>query len=1073
MSDDPEQPAPTEVATGASLTTSRSGGEAAGIPPAEPGSTVDGRYRLHALLGEGGMGRVYRAFDLLLQREVALKVMRHPDARASERLLREARAQGRVVHDNVCRVYDAGEVEGRAFVSMQLLGGPSLREAARGLTLREKLEVVAQAAEGVHAAHRLGLVHRDLKPGNVMLERQPAGGWRAYVVDFGLVHELDAATSATHALVGTPHYMAPEQARGEMDRLDWRTDVWALGATLFELLLGTTPFPAASATEILVRVAAEDLRFPSTPRLPRDLRAILEHCLAREMEGRYGSARELADDLRRHLAGQPVLARPLGPAARGLRLARRHPRTTAATAAALVGLLALTAAWLATAARAQRRAELARRFGEEAAAVEAIARYSALLPPHDTRQERARVRDRIRAIEARAAELGELARGPSAYAVGRGWLALGEPDRARESLQRAWDAGHRGPDVAVALGQALAALYQRGLYEARGIASPDLRRSREQQLAQDLREEALARLREGAGATHTSPALVRAQLALVEERWDEALRETETAARQTPWLHEAVRLRGEIWLARAEAQTSRGETEAAATSLQSAEEAVARAVDLARSDPEARAADCQRRLLLLKAGARSGTSPRPLLAPLRQACRAAADLDTEAARAVADLGLGLVTLAEWQQAHGEDPAAILAEAESLARDAVARRPDEPRPHDLLGVVAWQQARDERKAGRDPRPASERALASFATATRLDPVSALPRANRGQVLSELAQDERNAGRDPLSLLGEARRAFDEALAIDPRLASALHSRGIVGFRAGEWATLHGFDARPHLRAAIRDFEAALAINPALAPTPNSLGATHRALATYLDTTGGDPVPEWRAAERWYEVAIARHPDDVNPRYNLAHLLRTLATLQIERGEDALPALEKARREAAEAVRIDGRDNRNHLQVGNVELLVAEAKVARGEDPAPAFSAAERAISRARSMNRADGVVWIAEARLHRLRARHLTASGRSGGEEIRRSLAAIDEAQRLIPTSGQTRQVRAELLLDLARASAGAARERAARRALAALQDALAQNPNLSGDVAELRRQVEEILAAPARTEKAPAVSPAG
>jgi serine/threonine-protein kinase len=1027
-------------------------------PPTPLPGTLAERYELRELIGEGGLGRVYRAFDQVLRRDVALKVMREPGTEAGARLLREARAQGRVTHDHVCRVYDAGEAAGQTFVSMQLIAGPSLRQAGTSLTTEEKLDVVAQAAEGVHAAHRCGLVHRDLKPGNIMLEHRPDGGWKAYVVDFGLVRDLDAAATATHAVAGTPHYMAPEQVRGATDRIDWRADVWALGATLFELLAGHPPFGATSSMEVLVRVLKEEVRFPTHPRIPRDLRAILERCLEKEPGRRYGSARELAEDLRRFRDGLPVSARPAGPLQRLAKAARRNRQLTAVVAASGLALLVLAGLLAATAWRARERAELARRFGEEAAAVEAIARYSALLPPHDARRERQIVRTRIDAIERRAREVGELATGPGAYAVGRGWLALGDAERARSSLQHAWDAGYRTPDTAAALGQAMAAVYRRKLYEARGIASKEMRQFRERQLAAELRDPALALLRTGGTATSTSPSYVEAVVALIEERWDDALVAARTAAREVPWLFEAIRMEGEIWLARARVQANRGETAEAATSIQHAELALGLAIDVARSDPGARALECKRQQLLVAAAAKGAGSPEPLLGQLEEVCEAVFQIDPDSSGALCDLALAHIDVGEWLLEHGQDPSAALGKAVARAEEALACSAEDPIAHATLGIAAWRMAQHERKSGRDARLWSERALAADEMASVYDPFAIRQIANRGAVLSDLAQDEREAGRDPLPLLAQAIQVYGDALAVDPGAASVYFNRGLAGWRAGQWATLHGLDARPHLRGAILDYRTAYALNPSLAPVPNALGAAHNELATYLDASGqGDPEPVWKEAERWYEEAIARRPDLPNPHYNLSSFLSRVAGRAPARGQDPLPILERARREAAACLAIDARDNRSHYRLGIVEVEIAGFLVGRGQDPTASLTAAEMALTRAREMKPDDGVVWIGFGKLHWTRGRHLLRVGGAWDRELDRALAALDTAQRFIPSSGQTRQDRAAILLDRARASAGTRREKAARQALAAITDAELHNPNIANELALLRAEASRLL----------------
>jgi serine/threonine-protein kinase len=192
-----------------------------------------GRFRVERFLGAGGMGKVFRAFDRKLERAVALKLLTLPDAHAAKRFLAEARAQARVDHPNVCQVFDAGEVKGRRFIVMQLLEGRTLSKVADDLTLEQKVAVVRSICEGVQAAHKLGLVHRDLKASNVIVvevdgERHP------YVVDFGLAREVGpGGATVTGAAAGTPWYMAPEQVAGAA--VDRRTDVYALGVLLYRL----------------------------------------------------------------------------------------------------------------------------------------------------------------------------------------------------------------------------------------------------------------------------------------------------------------------------------------------------------------------------------------------------------------------------------------------------------------------------------------------------------------------------------------------------------------------------------------------------------------------------------------------------------------------------------------------------------------------------------------------------------------------------------------------------------------------------------------------------------------------
>ena len=249
------------------------------------------------MLGRGGMGVVHRGRDRLLGRDVALKFLRVDDPDALARVGREARAQARVQHEGLCRVYDVGQLDGHAFIAMQLVAGASLRAVAPSLPLRERVRVLRDVAVAMHVAHRVGVIHRDLKPSNILCPRDDDGRVRPVVIDFGLARALDTASVTNRGqVVGTPAYMAPEQARGASAELDRRTDVYGLGATLYELCAGVPPFTGRDHQEIL-----DDVRRREPPPLRRhhpavsaDLEAIVQRCLRKDPSARYPSARARA-----------------------------------------------------------------------------------------------------------------------------------------------------------------------------------------------------------------------------------------------------------------------------------------------------------------------------------------------------------------------------------------------------------------------------------------------------------------------------------------------------------------------------------------------------------------------------------------------------------------------------------------------------------------------------------------------------------------------------------------------------------------------------------------------------------
>jgi formylglycine-generating enzyme required for sulfatase activity len=297
------------------------------------------RYELGERLGKGGMAEVYRAHDHVLGRAVALKLVEHGDPLSTHRFLREARAQAKVEHPNICRIYEVGELDGRPFIAMQLIEGRTLAAATADMSLEQQVDVMRKVALAVHAAHEAGLVHRDLKPSNILVESDGSGAWHPYVMDFGIARERDGGDlTLTGQVLGTPWYMAPEQALGHRTKVDRRTDVYALGATLYEVLSRTPPFQGNSVAEVLKAVVERDpvpIR-QRNPRVPLDLDTVVTTCLQKEMGRRYASAQALADDLARYLDGKPLHAQRLGPARKAFALARRQKAITGAVAGALM-----------------------------------------------------------------------------------------------------------------------------------------------------------------------------------------------------------------------------------------------------------------------------------------------------------------------------------------------------------------------------------------------------------------------------------------------------------------------------------------------------------------------------------------------------------------------------------------------------------------------------------------------------------------------------------------------------------------------------------------------------------------
>ncbi len=390
-----EQPASSGVASEAAtgLLAEASAADADDVP------AQLGRFQIRRELGRGSFGRVFLAFDPRLGREVALKVPRgdvlaSPELR--ERFQREARAAAGLDHPGIVPVYEAGAIDQLAYIASAYCPGPTLaawlKQQTEAVPSQFAAELLASLADAVQHAHARGVLHRDLKPSNILLQRKseirnPKSEIREdsnfkfhisdlepKVTDFGLAKRLEGtecgSQTGSEAILGTPNYMAPEQASGQSKTVGPAADVYALGAILYELLTGRPPFQGEMVLDTLEQVRSREPVPPSRlrPRLPRDLQTICLKCLTKQPARRYASAAALADDLRRFLNGEPIRARPVSAGERWWRWCRRNPWVaglTAALVAALIGGL-VTALGLWQQADEQRRQADEQRLRAEA-----------------------------------------------------------------------------------------------------------------------------------------------------------------------------------------------------------------------------------------------------------------------------------------------------------------------------------------------------------------------------------------------------------------------------------------------------------------------------------------------------------------------------------------------------------------------------------------------------------------------------------------------------------------------------------------------------------------------------------
>jgi tetratricopeptide (TPR) repeat protein len=407
-----------------------------------PAGAHYGPYVCLERLGAGGMGEVWKAWDGSLRRWVALKLLKGGSGEEIERFRREAHVAARLSHPNIAAIYGVGEERGRHYIAMQYVDGSTMRGLDRG-DHAALAQAIRDAALALSYAHAQGLVHRDIKPDNLMVtpprttairagDSSAAAAAHVFVMDFGLARaaRADSKITASGEVLGTPSYMSPEQAAGE--NVDARTDIWSLGATLYDLLTGTPPFTGASIHEILAKIAVDD---PVSPRkrnreIDGDLETIVLKCLEKEPSRRYATATDLANDLERWMHGEPVAARRPSLLRRLRRTASRH-RAAVRGAAVALGLLTVVLLGVRLGPKWKEQITRAGRLRQSAALLEEAAR---LLDAGNF----AGARDKaVELIDQAGQETGH-PRAEARRIQGEALVRLGNRDAAREAFGRSF-----------------------------------------------------------------------------------------------------------------------------------------------------------------------------------------------------------------------------------------------------------------------------------------------------------------------------------------------------------------------------------------------------------------------------------------------------------------------------------------------------------------------------------------------------------------------------------------------------------------------------------------------------------
>jgi serine/threonine-protein kinase len=733
-------------------------------------------------------------------------------------------------------------------------------------------------------------------------------GLRPVLMDFGLARDAlgPQRLTQTGVIMGTPHYMAPEQARGRARHLDRRADVYSLGAVLHELLAGKPPFDAENEVELLLAVLNQEpppLR-QLEPSIPLDLEVIVLKCLQKEPAQRYESALALAEDLGRYLRGEPIIARPASTLYRLRRLAQRHRAWVAVATLLLASLLFFLLLMVrsrqeqrAAAERAKAKEQLVTQLAQTVTELRLFLRVAYSLPPHDLRREQQLIKARLAQLEQQLQSSEASLKGAIEGALGQGYLVLGESALAQRHLEQALQLGNDLQSVHLALGEALGRIFEQKRDELRRTAAEDQLKPQ----IDALRRKYVARVRQelykGGEAAAGSAGFVEALLRFYESDSPEALGKALAGARQaqqdTPWLLEPFDLEVKIRIEQLSAQLSRGQLEGK-QQVAEVQATLARALDLARSYPSFYMSNNQFSLTMLRLALFSGMPPKEV-------------------ESIYNLGV------------------------ERAKVAITLLPDCGEAHDQLARLYSYWAYLKTENSQEVGDLLQEGLKVITLADKLPPERAEHYFVRGRLLDALALEKWHEGASDLPELPQSIADIRKASNLDPGNVDYLNTLAVLTSLLAKWRQEHGGDSISMIKEAIATVERARALRPQLAIVRSNLAALRLDLALDYIDHGIDPKSELRLALDELQAALA-----INPKLAAARDTELVATLvqlrqQLEAGQDITTQTVELGQRHRQMVQES--PSRRQLWDGLLknDLLYGEALLRQGRSPEPAIAA----------------------------------------------------------------------------------------------------------------------------------------
>ncbi|MCI0445373.1 protein kinase, partial [bacterium] len=866
------------------------------------------RYQVVDFLGGGATSKVYKAIDRTLNRKVALKFIWGEDPTTEKRFIREARTQAQIDHPHVCKIHEVGNFSGRPYIAMQLIEGETLGTASSKMTLEQKVVVMKQVADAVQAAHRFGIIHRDIKPANIMVEKTETG-WHSYVLDFGLARESAVeGVTLTGMILGTPAYMSPEQAWGDAQKIDRRSDVYGLGATFYFVFTGRPPFDGGSM-EIILKLAHEDPDYirKISPQIPHDLETIVMKCMEKDPDRRYESAKAVAEDIQHYLNGDSIQARPPSLTYVASKKLRKHKTLAIVLAVSAILVLSLAGTSIYSWWRTGKQIQIANEFAHISEEMNWRMRVARMAHLHNLAEDNKEVIQMMDSIKKRMQEAGSLSEAPGNYALGRGFMELSKFNEAKKYLEKAWNSGYQTPQNAYALGLTLGHLYQQELESAQAFENPNQRKQKIKEIEQKYREPALNFLRRSQGSQSKGKEYAEGLIAFYEKKYPAALEKASRARKSVWWLYEAAKLEGDIWMSLGIEEFDRANYDAAIQKYTAAGDAYKNAIQIARNDPSLYESDCRRWLkVMLVENARGGSLKEPMNQGL-SACDLALIADPDSATAYSKKAEIWWRYGEDSYYRGTYPQEAVDNSIRFAQAAIQRNKEDYNALFELGNAYGLKAEYEETSNLDGTESWNKSIEYYKTVAKLQPN--FPNVYSTGAISyiALAQTEISHGADPRANLNEAIQNCQKAAKLAPDSVAAFNTLGTAYIILGEYERKHGLNTEASIKNAIEALNKAAAVSPKHPVPYENLASTYYDRARDELNSGLNPTNSVQQSISNSQKTLELGGDAYGTSYGIAgRVLLVEAQYKILIGEDPGDLLQKSIEKTLQAMKLGSND-----------------------------------------------------------------------------------------------------------------------------------------------------------------------